>query len=231
MTTPDPYTTHETLPDTLPDDPMPTLAAWIDEAVAKKVQPNPTAMTVATVDPDGRPSARVVLCRAVVQDPGILRFYTNKLSRKGQALKAHPYASLVFHWDAMDRQIRVEGPVTDATDEESDAYFNGRHPLSRAGAWASQQSQPIASRDDLLAQVMQTVGELGLNFDQLQDGGEAVIPRPPHWGGYRVWAQRVELWAGSPVRIHDRALWTRDLEPDGEDGFRASPWISTRLQP
>ncbi|GAB4545761.1 MAG: pyridoxamine 5'-phosphate oxidase [Phycisphaerales bacterium] len=231
MTTPDPFTTNELLPETLPEDPMPLFAEWVEEAQRERVQPNPTAMTLCTVDPDGRPSGRVVLCRAIVKDPGFIRFYTNKQSRKGQALRVHRYASCVFHWDALDRQVRIEGPVTDATEEESDAYFNARHPMSRAGAWASQQSQPIASRDDLLAQVMQTVMELGLDFDQLQDGAEVTIPRPAHWGGYRVWAQRVELWAGSPVRIHDRAVWTRELEPRGEDDFAASAWIATRLQP
>lgn len=225
------FTSNETLPDDLPEDPMPTLGAWVKRAKRDRVQPNPTAMTVATVDPDGRPSARIVLCRAVVEDPGFLRFYTNKLSRKGRALKANAYASLVFHWDTLDRQIRVEGPVVDATEQESDAYFNARHPMSRAGAWASQQSQPIGSRDEMLERVMTTVQELGLNFDQLQDGAEAMIPRPPHWGGYRVWAERVELWAGSDVRIHDRALWTRELTPLDEHNFTPGPWRSTRLQP
>lgn len=227
----DPFTSLETLPETLPDDPMPLVSAWVDQAERERVQPNPTAMTLATVDPDGRPSARIVLCRAIVEDPGLLRFYTNKRSRKGKALEAHPYASLVFHWDTLDRQIRIEGPVTHATDEESDDYFKHRHPMSCAGAWASHQSEPIASRDELLAQVMSTVMELGLDFDALQDGAETEIPRPPHWGGYRVWAERVELWAGSPVRIHDRALWTRTLTPGDDDTFTPSPWTATRLQP
>ena len=226
----DPFTTHELLPESLPADPMPLLNGWVEHAKAEKVQPNPTAMTLCTVDPDGMPSGRVVLCRAIVEDPGFLRFYTNKNSQKGRALRAHPHASVVFHWDALDRQVRVSGPVTDATEQESDDYFNARHPMSRAGAWASQQSEPIGSRDEMLSQVMGTVLDMGLDFDQLQDGGEAKIERPAHWGGFRGWAQRVELWAGSPVRIHDRAEWRRELTPEGE-GFVGGPWTSTRLQP
>ncbi|MEM1424152.1 MAG: pyridoxamine 5'-phosphate oxidase [Planctomycetota bacterium] len=228
--TADPFTTHELLPETLPADPMPLFKQWVEHATSEKVQPNPTAMTLCTVDPDGMPSGRVVLCRAIVEDPGFLRFYTNKASQKGRALAAHPRASVVFHWDALDRQVRVSGPVTHATDEESDAYFNGRHPMSRAGAWASDQSRPIGSREEMLAKVESTVGEMGLDYERLQEGGAFEIERPPHWGGYRVWAERVELWAGSPVRIHDRAEWRRELTPDG-DGFAGGAWSSTRLQP
>lgn len=226
----DPFLDQETLPETLPDDPMPYLEAWLGHATREKIQPNPNAMTLATVDPDGRPSARIVLCKGLEVSPGCVVFYTNKQSRKGAALTHTGYASLVFHWDTLDRQVRVEGPVTDVSEEESDAYFNSRHPASRVGAWASDQSRPIASRDDLLEKVVDQVGELGLDFDAIQDGSEAVIPRPAHWGGYRVWAERVELWLGSSVRIHDRAEWTRTLERSA-GGYTPGAWASTRLQP
>jgi pyridoxamine 5'-phosphate oxidase len=227
----DPFASFETLPDTLPDDPMPVLKAWYDEAHERKEQPNPNCFTLATVDPDGRPSARVVLCKSLELDPGCVVFYTNKRSRKGTGLDVNRFASIVFHWDHMDRQVRIEGPVTETSEEESDAYFHSRHPMSRAGVWASDQSHPIASRDAMLEKVVETVQRMGLDFDALQDGAEAEIPRPKHWGGYRVWAERVELWAGSPVRIHDRALWTRELEAAGDTIFRAGPWRSARLQP
>ncbi len=231
MTKPDPFLDQETLPEALPEEPMLYLEAWLDHATRERIQPNPNAMTLATTDPDGRPSARVVLCKGLEVDPGCVIFYTNKQSRKGSALAHSGYASLVFHWDTLDRQVRVEGPVTDVSEAESDAYFHSRHPASRVGAWASDQSQPIGSRDDLLEKVVGQVGELGLDFDAIQDGSEATIPRPPHWGGYRVWAERVELWLGSSVRIHDRAEWTRALVPASGGGYEPGAWSSTRLQP
>jgi len=203
------------------------VAQWVEAATARKVQPNPNAMTLATVDPDGRISARIVLCKGIDVAAGHFTFHTNRRSRKGIALGANPRAALVFHWDALDRQIRIEGPVTFTTDAESDAYFATRRAASRIGAWASDQSQPIASRDALLEKVAETVMRFGVDLDN----PEAVqIPRPPHWGGYRVWAESVELWAGSDVRVHDRARWVRTLTRNG-DGFEGGPWSATRLQP
>ncbi len=218
---------REELPEPLPASPMPTVAEWVGYATAKKVQPNPTAMTVATIDPDGRPSARVVLCRGLDVERGIVWFYTNRNSRKGKALEANPRVAVVMHWDVLDRQVRIEGPVTKATDAESDAYFESRRPESRIGAWASDQSEPIASRDALIEKVIGAVSRFGVDLDHPED---VVVPRPPHWGGYRIWAESVELWVGSPIRIHDRAVWTRTLTPSG-DGFGGGPWSATRLQP
>jgi pyridoxamine 5'-phosphate oxidase len=225
-----PFALDETLPDPLPADPMPTLASWLDYATREKIQPNPNAIALATVDPNGRPSSRIVLCKSLEAEPGAVVFYSNKNSRKGRALAANPHAAITFHWDDLDRQARVEGPVTHVSDAEADAYFASRHPASRVGAWASDQSQPITSRDDLLGKVMTAMQQLDVDFDTLEDGGDVHIPRPPHWGGYRVWAQRVELWVGSPVRIHDRAEWTRQITPT-DDGFSAGEWSSTRVQP
>jgi pyridoxamine 5'-phosphate oxidase len=222
-----PFQLREELPTPLPETPMPMVAEWLDEATTQKVQPNPSAMTLATIDPDGRPSARIVLCRGLDVDRGVINFYTNRRSRKGAALEANPRAALVMHWDTLDRQIRIEGPVTHASDAESDAYFASRHPTSRIGAWASDQSQPIASRDALLDKVVDAVSRFGVDLDNPEN---IVVPRPPHWGGYRVWAESVELWLGSPVRIHDRARWDRVLTPSG-DGFAPGAWRSTRLQP
>lgn len=218
---------REELPTPLPDSPMPLVAQWLEAATTRQVQPNPNAMTLATIDPDGRPSARVVLAKNLDVGLGTVTFHTNRLSRKGRALTAHPRAALVFHWDALDRQIRIEGPVTFATDAESDAYFATRRTASRIGAWASDQSQPIASREALLKKVSDAVAKFGVDLD---DPEAIQIPRPPHWGGYRVWAESVELWIGSPVRIHDRARWDRTLTPEG-NGFQASTWRAMRLQP
>lgn len=221
----------QTLPEPLPADPMPLARAWLDLAVADQVQPNPTAMFVATVDADGTPSARTVLCRDMNVAQGYVVFYTNYESRKGRALAAHPRAALLFHWDTFDRQIRIEGPVVQSPPEESDAYFARRPWESRLGAWASDQSRPLGSREELLERVVNVADRLKLNWADLLDEGDAVhIPRPPHWGGYRVWARSVELWLGGKGRLHDRAVWTRTLTP-AAGSFTAGTWSCTRLMP
>ena len=218
-----------TLPDPLPTDPVAVFRLWFDEAREKRVQPNPNAFTLATIDPDGRPSARIVLCKQIIADPGAIVFYTNYQGRKGLALTAHPRAAAVFHWDVLDRQVRIEGPVTRSPAAESDAYFASRPWQSRVGAWASDQSRPIASRAALLEQVRARMAELGLRSG-VGDGEDPSIPRPPHWGGLRIWIERIELWVGGPGRVHDRAAWSRELVPSGES-MAAGAWASTRLQP
>ena len=205
------------LPEPLPDTPLPLVEAWLDEA--RQVVRNATAMTLATVDPGGRPSARMVICRGFDAGAGWLVFYTDRDSPKGRALEAHPHAALVFHWDAVERQIRIEGPVTIAPEEDSDRYWSTRPLDARFAAIASDQSRPIASRAAMLAKVEETARRVG-----------ASAARPSRWGGYRVWAERVELWVGQPARVHDRAVWIRTLAPvDG--GFSGGPWTATRLQP
>jgi pyridoxamine 5'-phosphate oxidase len=129
----------------------------------------------------------------------------------------------VLHWDHAGRQVRVEGPVRLAPRTDSDAYFASRARPSRIGAWASAQSQPIASRAALLTQVDE-------QFQRFANTG-AEVPRPPHWGGYRLWVESVELWVDGRARIHDRARWTRELRDDGSGGFIPGPWLATRLQP
>lgn len=216
------------LPDPLPASPLALLKAWFDEAQTTAPLSNPNAMTLATVDPDGRPSVRVVLCRGIDADSGSLVFFTNRQSRKGRALGAHPDAAVDFFWDWLNRQAIVEGPAAPVSDRESDDYHNGRPLASRIAAWASDQSRPIATRRALLEKLATTAARFGVNPETT---GDADIPRPPHWGGYRVFARRVELWCSSPVRAHDRAEWTRDVRPDGAGGFRAGEWRATRLQP
>lgn len=226
------YERGELLPEPLPAEPFGLVGAWFDEAQSRGDQPNPNAMTLATVDADGRPSARIVLCKGMDRAAGYIVFYTNYESRKGRALAANARASLIFHWDHADRQVRVEGPVVRSPAAESDGYFRSRRWESRIGAWASRQSEPIESRDALLAQVAERVMELGVDLSLIVDGqGEKIeVPRPPHWGGFRVWAERVELWCGGVGRVHDRAEWRRELRASGE-GFVAGSWRSTRLQP
>jgi pyridoxamine 5'-phosphate oxidase len=220
-------TTNDFLPEPLPPDPMPIFRAWLDEAIERADQPNPNSMAVATVDAEGRPSVRIVLVKELVPSPGYLVFYTNYRSRKGRELEARPYASGVLHWDHRHRQVRVSGPVLRSPDEESDEYFATRPLASRIGAWASQQSEPLASRATLADQV-NAVRERFAIGPQAPD---AQIPRPPHWGGFRLWIDRLELWVEGPGRVHDRAVWTRDLTRYDAASFDAGAWSATRLNP
>jgi pyridoxamine 5'-phosphate oxidase len=212
---------------------MSTVATWLTDAIAKRYQPNPNSMVLATTTADCRPSARVVLCKGVVSEPGYLVFYTNYQSRKGRELKENPRAAAVIHWDHLHRQIRVEGIVAPAPVEESDAYFASRPWQSRVGAWASAQSQPIDSRQGLLSAVAETARRFGVPNpgDETASEVAVTIPRPPHWGGFRLWADAVELWVEGDARVHDRVRWTRSLSERGAGEFTASSWTATRLQP
>lgn len=217
---------NDFLPEPLPSDPMELMLSWFNEARAGAVQPNPDAMVLASVGSDQRPSARVVLCRHV--DPaGYVVFYTNYESRKGRELTEQPQAAAVIHWDTLHRQVRIEGRVLRSPSVESDAYFSRRALDSRLGAWASRQSQPLASRAALTAQI--AAAATRFNIPAGAQTGD--VPRPPHWGGFRIWIDALELWIEGPGRIHDRAVWTRKLQPRDEVSFDASAWTSTRLNP
>jgi pyridoxamine 5'-phosphate oxidase len=210
--------------DPLPSDPFPIAQRWLDEAFAARAQKNPHAIALATVDEAGRPEVRMVLCKALEPASGSLVFYTNKRSPKGDALRAHPHAAAVFHFDPQDRQVRISGPVSEAADAESDAYFATRPLDSRVGAWASAQSEPVASRAELEAAYAREAARFGVRpGDEASEAHARIaVPRPPHWGGYRIRAERVELWHSRPGRLHDRALWVR--RPGGG-------WRPQRLQP
>jgi pyridoxamine 5'-phosphate oxidase len=224
----------ELLPDPLPTEPLVVLNQWMAQSWQQRLQPNPNAMVLATTDPDGHPSARVVLCKEIVAQPGYLVFFTNYLSRKGRQLARNPRAAAVIHWDALHRQVRVEGPVVQAPAAASDAYFASRPWQSRVGAWASEQSAPIASREAMRKAVTSTAERFGVpdpTRAAAEGSTEIQIPRPPHWGGYHLWADSVELWVEGEARIHDRARWTRELTPQADGFFSAGPWSATRLQP
>jgi pyridoxamine 5'-phosphate oxidase len=182
---------------------------------------------LSTVDEHGTPDARVVLCKHLVSDPGYVVFFTNYESRKGKQLIARPIATVVFHWDALHRQARMTGRVIKSPSAESDSYFNSRPVGNRIGAWASQQSQPLASRAQLTKQVSEAEQRFGVNSND----ASGIVPRPPHWGGFRLWPESVELWIEAPGRIHDRALWRRNLTMQDEFTFDCGPWTSTRLNP
>ena len=224
-----------TLPDALPDNPMHWAGAWLDEATARELQRNPNSMTLVTVGDNAQPSARVVLCKQFVADPGYLVFYTNYKSRKIRELRANPLVAATFHWDALGRQVRLEGPAVFSPAAESDAYFATRDWGSKLGAWGSDQSAPLESRNALKKQVLARALKLGVNVSKdlqsLLKKDRPVIPRPEHWGGVRIWPHTIELWVEGADRIHDRAAWTRSLSPAGDHDFEAGAWSGTRLQP
>lgn len=237
----DPFGMTDALPDTLPDDPFPTFKNWFDLAHQHHITANPNAFTLATIDPTGLPSARVVLCRKINLDTGHIVFYTNRTSDKGAAIAANQHVAVVFHFDAFDKAVRMVGPAVQSPDWESDEYFKDRHPAKRLGAWASDQSKPIDARDRLTEQLADTMQRFNLTVEDIDDTPEArqraeqLIPRPPHWGGYRIHPHTMELWVGNAARLHDRARYTRTLTPttgpEGEPAFDASPWSATRLMP
>ena len=217
---------NDFLPEPLPSDPLNLFGEWFAHARTHSGQPNPDAMTLATVGPTGAPAARVVLCKQFVAPAGYVVFFTNYQSRKGQEAAAHPHAAAVLHWDRLHRQIRIEGPLLHSPVEESDRYFAMRPLESRLGAWASQQSEPLASRQALQDQL----AEVKQRF-RIGTPNEAAVTRPPHWGGLRLWIERLELWVEGPGRIHDRALWVRSLKQTGPCDFHGSDWSATRLNP
>ena len=188
-------------------DPFKQFHAWLREALAAEV-PEPTAMTLATADDEGSPSARIMLLKAL-DERGFV-FYTNYESRKGRELAALPRAALTFFWKELERQVRIEGSVEKVSAAESDEYFASRPLGSRIGAWASTQSATIASRPWLEARVKAA---------EAQYGGSP--PRPPHWGGFRVLPDWLEFWQGRQSRLHDRIAYTRE----------STGWVVSRLSP
>ena len=181
---------------------------WLEEAIAAQL-PEPNAMTLATVGSDLRPSTRVVLIKGL-DERGIV-WFPNYDSRKGRELAGNPHAALQFHWVELERVVRIEGRVEKISDEESDAYFHSRPLDSRIGAWASPQSEVISGRGVLVA----NAAKYGAQF-LLQP------PRPPHWGGYRLLADRWEFWQGRRSRLHDRLRYTQQAGGD---------WLRERLAP
>ncbi|MBV2182820.1 MAG: pyridoxamine 5'-phosphate oxidase [Castellaniella sp.] len=201
------YQKYELLESAAAADPYTQFEQWFQQALHSEVR-EPTAMTLATADAAGRPSARIVLLKDF--DVQGFVFYTNYQSRKGHDLAANPQASLLFFWPELERQVRIEGAVTQVDAAESDVYYASRPLGSRIGAWASPQSQPI-SHETLAARVLNLTQELGEH-----------PTRPPHWGGYRLRAEQIEFWQGRPSRLHDRLVYTLNA---------AGAWSLARLAP
>jgi len=203
------YSRQSLAPEDCLPDPLDQFSRWLDEAIASKVH-EPTAMHLATVDHDGRPSARLVLLKGI--ETGDFVFYSNYESRKGRQLAGNPFVALTFFWPELERQVRIEGRVEKVSADASDVYFASRPYQSRIGAWASLQSQVLDGTATLVARAA--------GFAAKYVTG---VPRPPQWGGYAVTADRIEFWQGRPSRLHDRVVYLR-----GADGVE---WIKQRLYP
>ncbi|MDO9413115.1 MAG: pyridoxamine 5'-phosphate oxidase [Pseudolabrys sp.] len=192
------------------DEPMRLFAEWLTDATASEPR-DPTAMTVATVDPDGMPNARMVLLKGA-DERGFV-FYTNVDSQKGQELDSAAKAALVFHWKSLNRQVRVRGTVERVTADEADAYFASRPKQAQIGAWASKQSRPLESRLAFEKAIAVNAAKYALS----------TVPRPPNWTGYRIIPSAIEFWHDRPFRLHDRIVFKRASPADA--------WSKTRLYP
>ena len=191
-----------------PTDPLPLFKEWLAEAENSETI-NPTAMALATAGADGAPSVRMVLLKKV-DERGFV-FYTNSESQKGIEITENPRASLCFYWKSSLRQVKVDGPVSKVSQEEANAYFATRSRSSRIGAWASKQSRPLESRFELEKQLAVYTAKFNVGK----------VPRPEFWEGYRVYAERIELWQERKFRLHDRIVYNR----------KKSGWVSQRLYP
>ena len=191
-----------------PADPLALFRSWYDEARAKEPS-DPEAMTLASVGPDGRPSARMVLLRGF--DASGFTFYTNRESRKGREILASPHAALCIHWKSIGRQVRIEGDAEPVAPDEADAYFASRPRSSQIGAWASAQSRPLPGRYEL----ERRIAEYAIKF------GIGAVKRPPYWSGFRIVPATIEFWEERPFRLHDRLVYHR----------RDGAWITERLFP
>lgn len=192
-----------------PADPYDLFAEWLKDAEAKEVN-DPNGMALATVGADGMPSLRMVLLKGVDSEGFV--FYTNYESKKGTQLLGHAKAALLFHWKSLRRQVRVEGEVTQVTAAEADAYFASRPKQSQIGAWASQQSRPLASKFELEKRVALYAARYGLTG----------VPRPPHWSGFRIHPRYLEFWQDGAFRLHDRLVYHRE---------GSGTWRTERLYP
>ena len=216
------------LPTPAPTDPLPIVSDWLAEITASGRLKNPNAMALATSNRAGLPSVRMVLLKEIAP-AGYAVFYSNYLSRKGLELEENARAAALLYWEPLARQVRFEGPVVKSPAGQSDAYFATRPTQSQLNAWSSAQSRPLESPAELDRAAARAARELGI----APDGKSASrpVPRPAHWGGYRLWFDTLELWAEGENRFHERLLYRRNLERADAFSYRPGAWSVQRLQP
>jgi pyridoxamine 5'-phosphate oxidase len=216
------------LPTPPPADPLPLVATWLADVTASRAQRNPNAMALATSNASGSPSVRMVLLKELAP-AGYAVFYTNYASRKAAELEHRARAAGMLYWESIGRQVRLEGPVVRSPAAESDAYFSSRLLQSQLNAWSSRQSRPLPNPADLEATAERTARELGISADGTT--ASRPVPRPEHWGGYRLWFDTLELWAEGANRFHERLRYRRELDRADAFAFRGGPWTVQWLQP
>lgn len=210
------------LPHPLPADPLPLVASWLDEAVARTSLKNPHAMALSTAGEAGRPSVRMVLLKQLSAADGYVVFYTNYASRKAREIEANDRAAAVMYWEQLGHQLRFEGRVRRSPALESDDYYATRPRGSQINAWASRQSAALGS----LAELERRIDARNAEF-----AGSSTVARPEFWGGYRLWLEAVELWLEGGDRYHERVRYERDLTGARDSRFACGKWQHTRLQP
>ena len=210
--------------------PLLLLQSWLNEAMELDLQPNPDTMAIATSNSQGLPNVRMVLCKEINTEEGYVVFYTNYNSVKSLEIKENPKCSALFHWDKLGYQIRIRGEILQSPDEENDAYFASRHLGSQVGAWASNQSNPVEDREALDDQFKKILDRFNLTSESITQN-EQKIPRPPNWGGYRLWIEEIEFWLNQKDRLHDRLHFRRALTISSEGIETEKNWTVKRLQP
>ena len=210
--------------------PLLLLQSWLNEAMELDLQPNPDTMAIATSNSQGLPNVRMVLCKEINTEEGYVVFYTNYNSVKSLEIKENPKCSALFHWDKLGYQIRIRGEILQSPDEENDTYFASRHLGSQVGAWASNQSNPVEDREALDDQFKKILDRFNLTSESIIQN-EQKIPRPPNWGGYRLWIEEIEFWLNQKDRLHDRLHFRRALNISSEGIETEKKWTVKRLQP
>ena len=210
--------------------PLLLLQSWLNEAMELDLQPNPDTMAIATSNSQGLPNVRMVLCKEINTKEGYVVFYTNYNSVKSLEIKENPKCSALFHWDKLGYQIRIRGEILQSPDEENDTYFASRHLGSQVGAWASNQSNPVEDREALDDQFKKILDRFNLTSESITQN-EQKIPRPPNWGGYRLWIEEIEFWLNQKDRLHDRLHFRRALTISSEGIETEKKWTVKRLQP
>lgn len=209
--------------------PLSTLQDWMEKVSDSNAQPNPNCMSVSTVDSNGLPNTRMVLCKELNTEEGHLTFYTNYSSIKSKELESNAKCSALFHWDKFGLQVRIRGTAIRCTDSKNDAYFSSRDLGSQIAAWASDQSKEIESLEmmDNSYQIIMDKFSIG----NLENNSEKKIPRPDFWGGYEIWVEEIELWKNQKNRFHDRLKFTRNINIKNGNIDPDKKWNVIRIQP